>query len=105
MIRGQALTSTGAQRTEQGGMGLAIFPLAIPMIAGPGAMLTVIMLTDDDRFNLPGQMFTVGIIAVVLLITFLLLLAAGPIARVIGTAGISIISRSWACCWRRWRSA
>ena len=93
MIRGQTLTSTGAPRTEQGGVALAIFPLAIPMIAGPGAMLTVVMLTDDDQFNFPGQMSTVGIVAVVLLITFLLLLAAGPIARVIGTAGISIISR------------
>ena len=56
-------------------------------------MLTVVLLTDDDRFNLPGQMITVGVLAAVLGISFLILLAAGPISRLIGTAGVSVISR------------
>jgi len=91
MIRGEAYTP--AQVAKQGSMALAVYPLAIPKIAGPGAMLTVVLLTDDDRFNPVGQMLTVGLLAGVLAITFLILLVAGPISRLIGTAGVSVISR------------
>ena len=42
MIRGQTLTGHGK---EQGSMALAVYPLAIPKIAGPGAMLTVVLVT------------------------------------------------------------
>jgi multiple antibiotic resistance protein len=90
MIRGQTLTGHGK---EQGSMALAVYPLAIPKIAGPGAMLTVVLVTDDDRLNLAGQLTTVGVLALVLVVTFLILLAAVPISRLIGTAGVSVISR------------
>jgi multiple antibiotic resistance protein len=90
MIRGQTLTGHGK---EQGSMALAVYPLAIPKIAGPGAMLTVVLVTDDDRLNLAGQLTTVGVLALVLAVTFLILLAAVPISRLIGTAGVSVISR------------
>jgi multiple antibiotic resistance protein len=91
MIRGE--TYTPAQLAKQGSMALAVYPLAIPKIAGPGSMLTVVLLTDDDRFNPLGQLTTVGMLAAVLVIAFLLLLTAGPISRVIGAAGVSVISR------------
>ena len=91
MIRGENLAK--AHGAEQGNLALAVYPLAIPKIAGPGSMLTVILLTDDDRYNLAGKLVTIGILAVVLAITFLILLAAGPISRWIGTAGVSVISR------------
>jgi multiple antibiotic resistance protein len=90
MIQGQSLSAHGG---EQGSLALAVYPLAIPKIAGPGAMLAVVLLTDDDRLNLVGQMTTVGVLACVLVIALLLLVAAGPIARLIGTAGVSVISR------------
>jgi multiple antibiotic resistance protein len=90
MIRGQTLSGHG---TEQGSMALAVYPLAIPKIAGPGAMLTVVLVTDDDRLNLAGQLTTVGVLALVLVVTLLILLAAVPISRLIGTAGVSVISR------------
>ncbi len=91
MIRGQS--ATGGPDTEQSNMALAVYPLAIPKIAGPGSMLTVVLLTDDDRFNPLGQLTTVGLLALVLAITFLILLASGPISRLIGTAGVSVVSR------------
>jgi multiple antibiotic resistance protein len=56
-------------------------------------MLTAILLTDDDRFNPLGQMITVGVLAAVLLIQLVILLAAGPISRVIGVPGASVIAR------------
>ena len=36
-------------------MALAVYPLAIPKIAGPGAMLAAVLLTDDDRYNRPDS--------------------------------------------------
>lgn len=71
----------------------AVFPLAIPSIAGPGAMLSVVLLTDNDRHSIPDQAVTVGLMMAVLAITLMLLLAAGWIYRLIGEAGASITSR------------
>jgi multiple antibiotic resistance protein len=56
-------------------------------------MLTAILLTDDDRFNVLGQLATVGVLAAVLLIQLVVLLAAVPISRLIGMAGASVIGR------------
>ncbi|RLQ88730.1 MarC family protein [Notoacmeibacter ruber] len=71
----------------------AVFPLAIPSIASPGAMLAVVILTDNHRTSLVEQTVTAGLLMGVLLLTLLLLLAAGPIQRWIGTAGASLVSR------------
>lgn len=72
---------------------LAVFPLAIPSLASPGAMLSVVMLTDYHRYSLEQQVVTTGMVVAVLLCTVVLLLLASPIQRVIGNAGANIISR------------
>lgn len=76
-----------------GHLALAIYPLAIPKIAGPAAMLTIILISDDDRYNLAGQLGTVATLAVLMVFQFPLLLGAVPIARVIGQSGGGVISR------------
>jgi multiple antibiotic resistance protein len=94
MIRGQTYAGAeGVGTADQAHFSRAVYPLAIPLIAGPGAMLTVVLLTDDDRYNLPGQLTTVAIIALLMVIQFVILLAAGPIARLIGTVGVSVVGR------------
>lgn len=72
---------------------VAIFPLAVPSIAGPGAMLAVVVLTDNHRFSLSQQAMTTLIMLLVLAITLALLLLANPIYRVIRESGASIVSR------------
>jgi multiple antibiotic resistance protein len=72
---------------------LAVFPLAVPSLASPGAMLAVVMLTDNHRYTVAEQVFTAGAVAAVLGITLLLFLLANPIQRLIGDAGASIVSR------------
>jgi multiple antibiotic resistance protein len=72
---------------------LAIYPLAFPLMAGPGSFITVILLTDDDRYDFFGQLATIGVIMLVLAIELLFMLAAAPISRAIGTAGVSVIGR------------
>src|SRR5581483_790091 len=65
MVRGE----DHAPPVKAGGhLALAVYPLAIPKIAGPAAMLTIILISDDDRYNLPGQLGTVASLATVLLI-------------------------------------
>ena len=71
----------------------AIFPLAIPSIAGPGAMLAAVLMTENNRFDLVQQVFTTGIMLGVVLIAMILMLIATPVHRIIGSAGASIISR------------
>lgn len=71
----------------------AVFPLAMPSIASPGAMLAIVILTDNDTNPLPEQAMTAGLLMIVLLITLLLLLAAQRLQRVIGTTGANVISR------------
>jgi multiple antibiotic resistance protein len=71
----------------------AVFPVAIPSIASPGAMLAVVILTDNDRFSVTQQAYTTGVLALVLAITLVLLLLASPIHRLIGLTGEMIISR------------
>lgn len=72
---------------------LAVFPLAVPSLASPGAMLAVVMLTDNHRYSLEEQLITAGVTALVLLITLVLFLLASPIQRIIGDSGASIVSR------------
>ncbi|KMK51684.1 MarC family transcriptional regulator [[Actinobacillus] muris] len=72
---------------------LAVYPLAVPSIASPGAMMAVVLLTDNHRYSFTDQVVTTVIMLSVLLITYLLLLAANRIQHLIGNAGAAIISR------------
>lgn len=78
---------------RQSAHALAVYPLAIPAIAGPGAMLTVVLLTDNREFGVLDQALTLGMLALVLLIFLLLLLAANPIMRVVGDGGANVLRR------------
>ncbi|MDD1795795.1 MarC family protein [Enterovibrio sp. ZSDZ42] len=71
----------------------AVYPLAVPSIASPGAMMAIVMLTDNHRFALVEQAMTAGIMLLVLVATLLLLLSANLIHKIIGHVGASIISR------------
>jgi len=71
----------------------AIFPLAVPSIASPGAMLAAVLLTENSVFSLWQQAQTVLIMLSVVLLTYLLMLVSGWINRFVGSAGASVISR------------
>ncbi|CAH8182794.1 MarC family protein [Vibrio aestuarianus] len=72
---------------------LAVYPLAIPSIASPGAMMAIVLLTDNHRYSFADQSITAAVMLVVLIITLLLLLGATTIQRLIGNVGAAIISR------------
>ncbi|MBC7144811.1 MAG: MarC family protein [Thioclava marina] len=71
----------------------SVFPVAIPSIASPGAMLAVVILTDNDRFSVIHQSITAALMGAVLMVTLVILLLANPLHRLIGTTGAMVISR------------
>ena len=93
MIFGESKPQQEEQLELEAGMDCAVFPLAMPSIASPGAMLAVVVLTDNTRYDLYSQMVTASAMLIVLLVTLLLLLSAGWILRIIGKSGAGIISR------------
>ena len=71
----------------------AIFPLAVPSLASPGAMLAIVLLTDNNQFGVGDQVLTAVVMVCVLAVAFVFMLLAEPIIRLIGNSGAAIISR------------
>ncbi|MCF7500077.1 MarC family protein [Pseudoalteromonas sp. L1] len=72
---------------------ISVFPLAIPATASPGAILAVILITDNHIYTIKEQVITALNMLGVLLITLVLLLLSGRILKLIGTGGASILTR------------
>ena len=71
----------------------SVFPLAMPLIAGPGAMTTMILLAGTPSLA-PLDLFVVHLVmAAVVACVFLLFLMAGPLERLLGDTGIKVVSR------------
>jgi multiple antibiotic resistance protein len=71
----------------------AVYPLAIPSIASPGAMMAAVLLTDNHRFSIVDQALTTLTMLLVLAITLVLMYLATRIQKVLGQSGASVISR------------
>ena len=71
----------------------AVFPLAVPSIASPGAMLAAVLLTENARYSLLEQAVTTVTMLAVLVVTLALMLLATRVHRLIGDTGASVISR------------
>ncbi|MFG0307439.1 MAG: MarC family protein [Phycisphaerales bacterium JB040] len=82
-----------ADRAEKQALDLAVYPMAVPSIAGPGSILAVVVLTDNNQYTFLQQAGTALLVGLVLLLTLVCLLLATRIHRLIGDAGASIISR------------
>ena len=72
---------------------VTIFPIAIPSIASPGAILSVVLLTDNYVYPIQDQAITVLLVACVLALTMSVLLIAGHVQKWIGDYGITVISK------------
>jgi multiple antibiotic resistance protein len=71
----------------------AIFPLATPSIASPGAMMALVLLTENGRFSILHQSITVLVMLIVVFCAYLLMRCSSQIVKLIGTAGASVVSR------------
>ncbi|QYU66455.1 MarC family protein [Leptolyngbya sp. 15MV] len=71
---------------------VSVFPMAMPMLAGPGAIASVMLLTSGN--SEPEQALVVlAALASVLLITMIALIAAGPLMRLFGARVEAVITR------------
>jgi multiple antibiotic resistance protein len=72
---------------------ISAFPLAIPLIAGPGAMTTAVLLAEQAHGDWPRLAAILAAMAAALLITLAAMLAAVWIARLLGETGQHVIGR------------
>lgn len=93
MIFGDSKPDSEIKEAERHDLSGAIFPLAMPSIASPGAMLVVVILTDNHVNPIQEQLVTAGLLMGVMLLTLILLLLASHLRKVIGNTGANVISR------------
>lgn len=93
MIFGDSKPQAEIAEAERDHLSGAVFPLAMPSIASPGAMLAIVILTENSSNTLAEQATTAALLILVLALTLALLLAATFVYRLIGVTGASVISR------------
>lgn len=71
---------------------VSVFPLAFPLIAGPGALTTVLLMSSGSQ-GMAVFLAMVGVILAVLALTLLALLSAPLIMRVLGETGANVLDR------------
>ena len=72
---------------------VTIFPIAIPSIASPGAIMTVVLLTDNHIYTIQQQAFTTFLLFLVVVFTGFVLIMARFVQDKVGEYGITVISK------------
>lgn len=85
-------TKRREDQTEEDRQDPSVFPLATPLIAGPGAIATMILLTGSAGGA--GDLFAMHLVMIfVVLCALALFLAAGLLERLLGKTGINVVTR------------
>ncbi len=71
----------------------SVFPLATPLIAGPGAIASVILLVGQSGPGWAGTAAVIGLLLGMIAVTYLFLLASPPLERMLGRTGTIVITR------------
>jgi multiple antibiotic resistance protein len=72
---------------------ISVFPLAMPLIAGPGAISATILLVSESAGNQLRLAAVIAALVAILLLTYLAMLIAIPIQRLLGLTGLAVVSR------------
>ena len=72
---------------------ISVFPLATPLLAGPGAMGAAILLMAEQKGDITGQVIVVVSMLAILLIALTSMLLASNINRLLGVTGMHVVSR------------
>jgi len=88
-------TTTTSEETQEATLkkDISVFPIATPLIAGPGAMGAAILLMADAEGNISQQIAVIAALLLVLLLTLVSLLLASRIHKLLGVTGMHVISR------------
>jgi multiple antibiotic resistance protein len=71
---------------------VSVFPMAMPMLAGPGAIASIMLLMSGAE-GTDQTLVILGALAAVLIITMISLIAAGPLIRLLGDRVEAVITR------------
>jgi multiple antibiotic resistance protein len=93
--RHSGATSTTSDETEEATTktDISVFPLATPLLAGPGAMGAVILLMADAGGDHLAQAVVIAALLANFVIALVLLLMAGQLSRLLGVTGLNVITR------------
>lgn len=84
---------TSGEAAEAAGLAdIAVFPLAIPLIAGPGSMTAIVLLAGPAPLSAQGAI-AIGALAVVMGLTLAAMLAADRLVRMLGRTGANVVAR------------
>lgn len=72
---------------------VSAFPLGVPLIAGPGAIASIILLMSEHKGDYFGQAVVLGVLFVVLGITLALLILAGTLSRYVSPTILKVVTR------------
>ncbi len=72
---------------------ISVFPLATPLLAGPGALGAAVLLSAEAGKDFWMEMIVIGALLAVLAIALLLLLVATQVYKLLGVTGLNVISR------------
>ncbi|PWS34149.1 antibiotic resistance protein MarC [Falsiroseomonas bella] len=95
MVMGQTFLRATPEEQKAGAEqhDVSVFPLAIPLLAGPGGMTSMVLMREQARGD-PMQFAAVmAALVAVLLLTLVCLLAAGQVAKLLGRTGGHVIGR------------
>ncbi len=70
----------------------SVFPLAIPLIAGPGSIATIILLAGQNP-GIQGIAAACAVMLAVMAVVFMFFLSGGMIARLLGKTGLNVLTR------------
>lgn len=93
--RHSGITSTTEEETEETETrsDISIFPLATPLIAGPGAMGATILRIADAGNDIALESLVIATLLAVMAITYVLLVTAAAISRKLGVTGLDVTTR------------
>lgn len=87
-------TATADERAEAATKhDISVFPLATPLIAGPGAIGAAILLVAEAQRDPLRIAVVIGALLAVVLVTFVLLLASTQVQKLLGVTGLHVITR------------
>jgi multiple antibiotic resistance protein len=94
-----ARSSGGSSTTEeerlegQDRADISVFPLATPLIAGPGTMGALILLITGAEHDMAQQGIILAMLTLVIVLTFILLIVASQVQKLLGVTGMNVIAR------------
>jgi multiple antibiotic resistance protein len=92
-VRMERQSQAAEQALEEHVRHIAAFPLAIPLMAGPGAITATLLLAGRSDGRVVELVLLIGVICAVMAICFAVYLAASRIASLLGITGNIVLSR------------